>query len=95
MPHDLPTKLNYYNHSGDPSPYNHVGKSVDATIADITGREDKFTLENDGFVLTRQVTKVTDFLDEENVKAHYYRACRAHEESVSILPLEKIPHCNP
>ena len=72
MPHDLPTKLNYYNDASDPSPYQHVGMSVDATITDISGREDKFTLDNDGFVLTRQVTKVTDFLDEQNVRTHYY-----------------------
>jgi hypothetical protein len=72
MPHDLPTKLNYYNDASDPSPYQHVGMSFEATITDITGREDQFTLDNDGFLLTRQVTKVTDFLDEQNVKTHYY-----------------------
>jgi glucose-6-phosphate isomerase len=72
MGHDLPTTLYYYNDESDSNPYGHTGKPVKATVNDISGKEDKYTLDNDGFQLVHQVTKVTDFLDVENVKTNYY-----------------------
>ena len=72
MRHDLPTKLFYYNELGDPSPHKHIGKPVDATITDITGIEDKFSLDNDGFALVHHVSNVDDFRDEKIVQTHYY-----------------------
>ncbi|KAF2401065.1 hypothetical protein EJ06DRAFT_375101 [Trichodelitschia bisporula] len=72
MPHDLRTHLVYFNEEGDASPHNHVGRPVEGTVTDISGREAEFKLDEHGFCLARQVTNVDDFLDEENVKAHYY-----------------------
>jgi hypothetical protein len=72
MKHDLPTTLVYYNEESDKDPYAHQGKPISATVNDISGNENKYSLDNDGFQLVYQVTKVTDFLDEANVKTNYY-----------------------
>lgn len=72
MKHDLPTTLVYYNEASAKDPYAHQGKPIQATVEDISGNESKYTLDNDGFQLVNQVTKVTDFLDEENVRVNYY-----------------------
>jgi hypothetical protein len=72
MGHDLPTTLFYYNDESDKNPYGHTGKPVKATVKDISGDEAKYNLDDHGFQLVNQVTKVTDFLDEENVKQNYY-----------------------
>jgi hypothetical protein len=72
MRHDLPTTLIYYNEASDSDPYAHQGKPIEATITDISGNESKYTLDEHGFQLAYQDTKVTDFLDEENVKKNYY-----------------------
>jgi hypothetical protein len=72
MRHDLPTTLVYYNEESDTNPYAHQGKPIKATVTDISGNESKYKLDEHGFQLVYQDTKVTDFLDEENVKKNYY-----------------------
>jgi hypothetical protein len=50
--------------------------AVDVTIEDIGGRESEFTLENNGFMLGKQQTKVLlkteDLLNDEKIKNEYY-----------------------
>jgi hypothetical protein len=72
MGHDLATTLMYYNEASATDPYAHQGKPIPGTVKDISGNESKYTLDNNGFQLVYQVTKVTDFLNEENVKKNYY-----------------------
>jgi hypothetical protein len=43
-----------------------------AVITDITGREDKYTLDSHGFQIYRHGSKEKDFLDDEKIKAGYY-----------------------
>jgi hypothetical protein len=72
MRHDLPTTLIYYNEASASDPYAHQGKSFKGTVTDISGNESKYTLDDHGFQLVNHETKVTDFLDEQNVKKNYY-----------------------
>jgi hypothetical protein len=41
-------------------------------VRDITGDEDKYTLDSHGFQFTKHESKEKDFLDEEKIKAEYY-----------------------
>ena len=55
-----------------PYPYEHQGKAYDATVTDISGEADRYSLDEHGFCLVNQHTNVTDFLDEKNVQTNYY-----------------------
>lgn len=72
MKHNLPTTLFYYNEDGDASPYAHTGKPCSAVINDITGDEAKYTLDDYGFQLVNQTTKVTQWLNPATVEREYY-----------------------
>jgi hypothetical protein len=72
MKHNLLTTLFYYNENGDKSPHSHTGKPYSAVINDITGDEEKYTLDDSGFQLVKQDTKVTDFLTPATVEKDYY-----------------------
>jgi hypothetical protein len=72
MGHNLPTKLFYYNEESSKSAYEHQGKPYDGVVTDISGNEDKYKLDHDGFQLVNQTTAVTEFLDEKNVQKNYY-----------------------
>lgn len=48
----------------------HVAKNV--IIHDITGDEDKYTLDSHGFQYVKHESKEKDFLDDAKIKAEYY-----------------------
>jgi hypothetical protein len=73
MRHDLSTTLVYYNEESESDPYAHQGKPINGVvIEDIGNRTNDFNLDDHGFMLVNQVSKVKDFFDEELVKAQYY-----------------------
>lgn len=49
----------------------HVPQTV--VIHDIAGDEDKYTLDSHGFQYTKHQSKEKDFLDNEKIKAEYYK----------------------
>ncbi|KAF9881514.1 hypothetical protein CkaCkLH20_00660 [Colletotrichum karsti] len=81
---NIVTSINYYDDPGDGSPPTPVivgGQKVTnerkmvphtMTVTDITGDEDKFTLDSHGFQYLRHASDETDFTDEEQIKARYY-----------------------
>jgi len=81
--HDVATELNYYSDPGDgslPAPF-YVGQqnSVErphsvhkVVIHDISGEEDKYTLDSHGFQIVKHQSKEKDFLDDAKIKAEYY-----------------------
>ncbi|KAI1755257.1 hypothetical protein F4782DRAFT_527974 [Xylaria castorea] len=84
--HHVSTFINYYRDPGDGSPpmpvriSDNTVKNERPTIAkptiirDITGDEDKYTLDRNGFQLVRRATRLrdADFHDSELVEANYY-----------------------
>jgi len=42
------------------------------TVTDISGNEDKYTLDSHGFQLVRHESAEKDFVDDEQIKARYY-----------------------
>ncbi|KAI0196026.1 hypothetical protein EV127DRAFT_497347 [Xylaria flabelliformis] len=80
------TFINYYRDPGDgspPMPVRISDKTVKnerptipkpTIIRDITGEEDKYTLDRNGFQLVQRATRLhdTDFHDSELVEANYY-----------------------
>jgi len=81
--HDVSTELYYYKESDDGSPpapsyvgkpqtylRPHVAQSV--TVRDVTGDEDKYTLDSHGFQFVNHASKEKDFVDDEKIKAEYY-----------------------
>ncbi|KFZ03311.1 hypothetical protein V502_11055 [Pseudogymnoascus sp. VKM F-4520 (FW-2644)] len=81
--HDVATELNYYRDPGDgtpPVPY-YVGQpntyerpttAQKVVIHDVTGDEDKYTLDSHGFQFTKHESKEKEFLDDDKIKAEYY-----------------------
>ncbi|KAI2782095.1 amino acid permease-domain-containing protein [Daldinia loculata] len=47
-------------------------ESYPVHITDVTGREDEFTLDKNGFQFHRHVAQEKDFLDDDHIKAVYY-----------------------
>lgn len=72
MKHNLSTTLFYYNEDGDASPYAHTGKPCSAIISNVTGDKGKYSLDEHGFQLVNQTTKVKDFLTPATVETDYY-----------------------
>ncbi|KAI0011246.1 hypothetical protein F4779DRAFT_573955 [Xylariaceae sp. FL0662B] len=82
--HDVPTSINYYKDPGDgslPLPIRIADNTVtnkrptvaqQVVVRDITGEEDKYTLDSHGFQFHRHESKATDFHDPERVEAEYY-----------------------
>jgi hypothetical protein len=50
----------------------HPTESVDVKINDITGEEDRYTLDSHGFQIYKHESKEKDFQDEEKIKNDYY-----------------------
>jgi hypothetical protein len=82
-PRDVKTILNYFkdNEDGSPPEPNYVGKaqtfdrpvdSKPATVHDVRGSEDQYTLDNKGFQFVNHVSQEKDFIDEEQIKTKYY-----------------------
>ncbi|KAH8812669.1 hypothetical protein F5884DRAFT_786059 [Xylogone sp. PMI_703] len=81
--HNVATELNYYQDPGDgsPPPPFYVGKvdniqrpaaPLNVTVHDVSGDEDKYTLDSHGFQYVKHESKEKDFLDNEKIKAGYY-----------------------
>ncbi len=82
-PRDIQTTLNYFKDNEDGSPphptyvdrpetYNRPFVTHPATIHDLRGREDEFSLDKQGFQLVKHTSVEKDFLDDEHIKAVYY-----------------------
>ncbi len=84
-PHDVPTILNYYTPIGTEEPYQYVldppeGKAPnnlgsephEVVVQDARGRENEFSLDQNGFQFVNWPSKEKDFDDEERIKAVYY-----------------------
>ncbi len=83
-PRDVETTLNFYKDPEDGSPpqaayvdrpetYFRPAESHAVTIKDVTGKESEYTLDEHGFRFYRHEATVKDFLDEDEIKASYYR----------------------
>ncbi|KAF2664989.1 hypothetical protein BT63DRAFT_443298 [Microthyrium microscopicum] len=80
--HDVSTELYYYkeNEDGSPPTPTYVGKTnperpfatQNSIVHDITGEEEKYTLDSHGFQIYNHQSKEIDFLDDEKIKAEYY-----------------------
>jgi len=81
--HHVQTTLNYCKDPEDgsgPIP-NYVGRptqsqnqidAVPVTVTDISGSEDEYTLDGNGFQIFQRASKERDFVDEEKIKTEYY-----------------------
>ncbi|OCL05477.1 hypothetical protein AOQ84DRAFT_275509, partial [Glonium stellatum] len=82
-PQDVRTTLNYYKDPGDGSspPPSYAGRvetferpvePLDVTITDVSGNEDKYSLDGNGFQIYPHVSQEKDFNDDEKIKREYY-----------------------
>ncbi|KAF8272178.1 hypothetical protein EI94DRAFT_1777004 [Lactarius quietus] len=87
-PHDVHTRLNYfsstqngeapYNFTYSPPPdglpqTNVTTEMIDAVVHDVRGKEDTVSLETTGFEFVRHVSEEKLFVDEEAIRAGYYK----------------------
>ncbi|KAM0820284.1 hypothetical protein AB5N19_06103 [Seiridium cardinale] len=83
-PHDVDTVLNFFKPNDDGSPPAPVYVNRPEThdrpvephpirIRDITGREDQFTLDKNGFQVHKHTSLEKYFLDDEKIKDEYYK----------------------
>ncbi|KAK5995127.1 Low-affinity methionine permease [Cladobotryum mycophilum] len=81
--HDVQTTLNYYKENEDGSPphptyvdrpetYDRPLETHPVTVRDVSGEEDKYTLDGNGFKYHRHTSREKDFVDDEQIKAQYY-----------------------
>ncbi|KAK0609605.1 amino acid permease-domain-containing protein [Bombardia bombarda] len=81
--HNVQTTLYYYlePEDGSPPPPNIVGKietyerptaPLDVIVSDISGDEDRYTLDGNGFQIYHHESKEKDFADDDKIKAEYY-----------------------
>jgi len=81
--HDVNTTLYYYKDPGDGSPpaptyvgrpetYTRPAEPLDTTVHDISGNENKYTLDSHGFQIYKHSSVEKDFVDEEAIKNEYY-----------------------
>ena len=77
----MKTTINYYKDDGNAhtssiagkrSTFNQPSVDFDVVVTDITGSEDKYTLDSHGFQLLHHVSAEKDFTDEERIKEVYY-----------------------
>ena len=82
-PHHVQTTLNYYkpNEDGSPPAPSYVGKPEtyerpferrSVIVTDVSGNEDKYTLDGTGFQIYNHASLEKDFLDDEKIKREYY-----------------------
>ncbi|KAL2159074.1 hypothetical protein VTH06DRAFT_2833 [Thermothelomyces fergusii] len=84
--HNVQAVMNYYKDPEDgtpPAPF-YIGQpfaeqakarptvAVQVEVIDISGNEDKYTLDRHGFQFVRHESKEKDFLNEEQIKSFYY-----------------------
>lgn len=85
-PHDVHTTLNYFTSDSAEAPYNYVESPPPgiprtnikedphpAVIHDIRGQEETVGLDKTGFQFVRHISEEKDFLDDEVIKARYYK----------------------
>jgi hypothetical protein len=46
---------------------------VAVEVTDISGQEEKYTLDSHGFQIVRHESKEKSFLDEDQIKSQYYK----------------------
>lgn len=82
--HDVDTSLNFFkdNEDGSPPHATYVGKpetfqrprdTHKVVIHDVSGEEDKYTLDEQGFQFLKHVSSEKDFVDDDKVKNGYYK----------------------
>lgn len=82
-PHDVKTTLNYYKDPEDGSPphptyvdrpetYNRPTESHPVTVHDVTGSEDKYSLDESGFQFHHHTSVEKDFVDNDQIRSSYY-----------------------
>lgn len=82
-PHHIYTTINYYRDPGDGtehapslagkrSTFNQPSIELDTIITDISGSEDKYTLDSHGFQLCSHISQEKDFVDDRCIKEIYY-----------------------
>ncbi|KAJ4352487.1 uncharacterized protein N0V89_007835 [Didymosphaeria variabile] len=82
-PQDVDTVLHYLKPNADGSPpaptyvdkpetYHREPETHAVTVRDVRGAEEKFTLDNKGFMFYKHVSQEKDFLDDEKIRAEYY-----------------------
>jgi hypothetical protein len=82
-PQDVNTVLNYFKPNEDGSPphptyidrpetYERPFEAHPATVRDVRGREQDYTLDKQGFQVHRNSANEKDFLDDEKIKSGYY-----------------------
>jgi hypothetical protein len=83
QPRDITAIFNYFkdNEDGSPPHPSYVGKpetyyrptvALQATVHDIRGSEDKYTLDTTGFQVVNHESAEKDFADDEQIKSVYY-----------------------
>ncbi|KAH8891805.1 hypothetical protein GQ53DRAFT_686428 [Thozetella sp. PMI_491] len=85
--HHVDTTINYYDDPGDGSPPIpvYVGSNkvtnerpmipTPVTVTDVTGEEDKYSLDQHGFAFHKHVSKEKGFHDEAQIKTEHYLEC--------------------
>jgi len=82
-PQNVRTTLNYYKDPGNgsapepsyvgrPETYERPVETANVTITDVSGNEDKYSLDGNGFQIYPHVSEEKDFLDDEKIKREYY-----------------------
>lgn len=85
--HDVQTILNYWDDPGDgskPTPII-IGKGRitnerphlphEVVVSDVSGAEDHYTLDGNGFQYCRSPCKETEFIDDGKIETEYYPEC--------------------
>lgn len=52
--------------------YERPHTALPVTVHDISGEEEKYTLDSHGFQIYKHLSLEKDFLDDEEIKASYY-----------------------
>ena len=82
--HDVDTTLNFFKPNEDgsaPAPaymanpitFERPPETHNVTIRDVSGDENKYSLDGHGFQFAQHVSEEKDFLDEDQVKDRYYK----------------------
>jgi hypothetical protein len=93
--HHVTTTLNYWDDPGDgslPTPI-FIGRgrvtnkrphrAHGFVINDITGEEDRYSLDTHGFQYCRHQSKEKEFTDEEAIRSNYYEECKTLVKDVT------------
>jgi hypothetical protein len=76
-----------------PETYDRPALTQEVLVKDITGEEDKYTLDSHGFQIYRHSSKEKDFLDEDKIKAEYYPEIEQLLKDAYVLNLELASLC--